>query len=589
MTLPAPFGRYQLLERIGVGGMAELFLATISGPSGFRKTVAIKKMLPELKDQARYREMFLHEGRLMGALNHRNLVQVFELGEVDGELFLSLEYVPGRSLAQVLRTQQERGTLLVPELAAWIGRELCQGLHAMHSLVDERGQPMHVVHRDVNPHNLMLSRHGDVKLGDFGIAKSLADDPRTQQGQIKGKLQYLAPEQARGEPVAPTTDVYASGLVLFEMLSGERYLQGENDAELLVRASMPRWRPLRPLNPEVSEQLEQVVERALRPAPELRFATTRALATALDETIALSPRPPTADDVAALVGVTPGDGAADELRTLDPASIIDVRSDGSIAQVAAGPVSEPASANATSTISIATPAPRRSKVGLLALLAVLLTGSAIAVVALNATGWQPFASTNAHDASETWTIDVVLPAGRDAAAADAAPAAADATQVTTDAGAREPVRPGRNPTKQRTPRSTPEERGRPGDTTGAALQSLQRELSSQRARFHERGLRPGDVPALDTLVQRVERALQARQAEQARLQLQQLTTAIDGAAIDRGLVERKMVRLQRALERAGRAGEYDAQRRRVLELALENRFVEANTALNRMLDQLGVR
>ncbi|MBN2360436.1 MAG: serine/threonine protein kinase [Deltaproteobacteria bacterium] len=600
MTGPKPFGRYQLLERIGVGGMAELFLAAISGPSGFRKTVAIKRMLPEYREQQHYREMFLHEGRLMGALDHRNLVQVFELGEVDGELFICLEYVPGRSLAQVLRSHQERDTVLSPELAAWIGRELCQGLHYLHNLVDDRGQPLHVIHRDVNPHNILLSRHGDVKLGDLGIAKSLADAPQTQQGYIKGKLQYMAPEQARGEPLAPTTDVYASGLVIFEMLTGQRYLQGDTDAELLLSASLPRWRPIRPLNPETGTQLEQVVERALRVAPELRFASARALAAALDETIALSPRPPTADDLARLVRETPDDGATGELRTLDPASLVDLRSADSNAVLAAAPPAVPAGGKPTSTISLAVPSPHRARAGRPWWQLALAAAAPLAIAALvwswwhaNAPAWSGVAdggiassaASGSRDGSETWTIDVVLPTGRDAAAPDAEDSAANA--VWPDA--RAPIRHGRGPGKHSIIRRAPDGGSSQAGASSDPISTLQRELTALLARFRERGLRPGDAPQVDTLFLQVERSLRGRQAEPARLQLEQLATAIAAAVIDRALVERKMVRLQRILERAGRIEEFDDQRRRVLELALENRYEEANAALNRILDQLASR
>jgi serine/threonine protein kinase len=295
------FGRYQLVERLAVGGMAELYRAVLPGPSGFSKPVAIKKILPALNRHERFRKMFLHEGRIMAALSHRNVVQVFELGEVDGELYMSLEYVPGCDLAKILDGNKENNHFMEPAMAAWIAREVCRGLAYVHSLQDDQGQPMHVVHRDVNPNNILLSRHGDVKLGDFGIAKSLVGEVLTSQGQLKGKLEYLSPEQARGDSVAPTSDVYAVGLVLYEMLASQRYIQGIGDADLLKNAARPLWRPITLVNPGVPQILENLVKRALRTEPEKRFASASAFADALTEIIEAAPQMPSNVDLACLV------------------------------------------------------------------------------------------------------------------------------------------------------------------------------------------------------------------------------------------------------------------------------------------------
>jgi len=155
------FGRYELVERLAVGGMAELYRAVLTGPSGFRKTVAIKVIKPTYTQQDSFRDMFLHEGRVMAALSHRNLVQVFDLGEINQELFMCLEYVPGCNLSQVIRRLREENTPMDPFLAAWIAREVCQALEYVHGVTNEHGTPLNIVHRDVNPPNVLLSKQGE--------------------------------------------------------------------------------------------------------------------------------------------------------------------------------------------------------------------------------------------------------------------------------------------------------------------------------------------------------------------------------------------------------------------------------------------
>ena len=298
---PIQFGRYQLQERLAVGGMAELYRAILTGPSGFSKPVVIKKIIGDLARRSQFRKMFEHEGRIMAALSHRNLVQVFELGEVDSELFLCMEYVSGCDLAEVLREHRLRKRFMSPALTAWLGREICQGLEFVHNLTDEAGRPLAIVHRDVNPHNILLSEHGDVKLADFGIAKSMIREVRTMIGQVKGKLQYLAPEQANAETVGPAADIYAVGLILFEMLTAQRYIQGTGQTDWLENASNPTWRSISAINADVPELLENIVQRALRKEPEKRFGTARAMAQVLSQVIEAANRAPSAYDVARLV------------------------------------------------------------------------------------------------------------------------------------------------------------------------------------------------------------------------------------------------------------------------------------------------
>ena len=269
------FGRYELLERLAIGGMAELYRAVLNGPYGFRKVLALKKILPYLNEDARFRNMFLHESWLMAALNHRNLVQVFELGEENGELYLCLELVDGCDLSQIIAHCRQENRPIDPALAAWMALEICCGLDYVHQLKDAEGKPLRIIHRDVNPQNVLLSQEGDVKLGDFGIAKSIIRQGQTQQGQVRGKLEYLSPEQARGEDVGPTSDLYCLGLILFELLALERFLPGGSESELLASAASP---PPKTLPADVSRSLQEIVQRMLRPNPESRYSSASDLA-----------------------------------------------------------------------------------------------------------------------------------------------------------------------------------------------------------------------------------------------------------------------------------------------------------------------
>src|SRR5579871_2751117 len=197
------FGKYQLIEPLGKGGMAEVWRAQILGPAGFARTLVIKRILPHLAADPQLVKLFLAEAKLSARLSHPNVVQVFELGEVDGEWFLAMEYVRGRDLGAIVRAVVERGAPPGapphPGLAAFVVREVCRALAYAHALTDDDGAPLRLIHRDVSPANVMCSFDGAVKLLDFGIAKALArSGESTQTGALRGKLGYLAPEQVEG-------------------------------------------------------------------------------------------------------------------------------------------------------------------------------------------------------------------------------------------------------------------------------------------------------------------------------------------------------------------------------------------------------
>ena len=230
---------YELLDRVKSGGMGSLWIARRSGVGGFAKHVAIKVIHPHLGENEDFVRMFLDEARLTGRIAHPNVIQVFDVGVDRGVYFMVMELVTGCSLADVWRVTNERKRRVQPELAVAIAREVAQGLHAAHELRGDSMQPLGVVHRDVSPDNVLLGVHGAVKLIDFGIAKASERLHETRQPTVKGKLRYLAPEQLGGV-LDRRTDVFALGVVLWEMLTGLRLYDGASDAEILERVRVPQ-------------------------------------------------------------------------------------------------------------------------------------------------------------------------------------------------------------------------------------------------------------------------------------------------------------------------------------------------------------
>ena len=312
---PRTLAGYQILERVAVGGMAEIFRAVRSGPGKFRKPVAIKMVLPDLGRDPQFVQMFLEEARLGAALSSPHLVQVFDFGEEGGTYYLAMEYVDGIDLSALLG---ETGPLALP-LGLHLGGELCAALRDLHGAVDAEGRPLHIVHRDVNPGNVLLSSGGDVKLGDFGIAKARARSLRTERGVIKGKLAYLAPEQVRGEEVDGRADLYAVGLILFEALTGQRYLEASTDAALLRIAAAPGFRPPSMLRADLPAWLDRVLERALAPEAARRYPDAETLREALRSAGAPGDPADLRRQLGELVRRSQGEPRAVEAATVSPA------------------------------------------------------------------------------------------------------------------------------------------------------------------------------------------------------------------------------------------------------------------------------
>lgn len=275
-------GRYRLLKLLATGGMGEVFLARHEGPAGFTKTLVVKRMLAHLGRDPNFVEMFLNEARLAARLSHPNVTQIFELGEQDGIYFLAMEFVHGVDLHSIRRHLEDRNVEVPAELAAWICAQALKGLHYAHTLQDEHGAALHIVHRDVSPDNVLVDFNATVKVVDFGIAKASTSIRTTGAGTVKGKFSYMAPELLTGQPATPRTDIYAMGVVLYEFLSGGRPFQAPSEGALVTSILEGVPRPLRALRPDLPAELEEIVHRAISKNPQERFRTAESMSAALE-------------------------------------------------------------------------------------------------------------------------------------------------------------------------------------------------------------------------------------------------------------------------------------------------------------------
>jgi serine/threonine-protein kinase len=289
-------GRYTIVRKLAEGGMAEIFLATALGPGGFEKDVVIKRIRPGFADDASFVQMFVDEARVVSRLSHGNIVQIFDFDRHGETYFLAMEYVRGRSLSEANKRARELSVPIIPVLAAQICQEVARGLGYAHRLSEE-GRILSLVHRDVTPHNVLLSYDGAVKLTDFGIAK--ASTRATAAGMLKGKFAYMSPEQARGESIDPRTDIFALGIVLWELLTGGRLFDADSDLAVLRAVQERRVLPPSLLNPAVDPGLDEIVLRALQRDPTSRYGSAYELERGLASFVLKTSRSPEETDVGA--------------------------------------------------------------------------------------------------------------------------------------------------------------------------------------------------------------------------------------------------------------------------------------------------
>lgn len=272
------FGKYELLGRIATGGMAEIFRAASTSIGGFRKILAVKRVLPQLSKNAEFISLFIGEAKLAVTLTHSNIVGVIDFGRVDNSYYLAMELVEGRDMTHVLVKQSKRQRLVPVEVACYVMSQTCRGLHYAHTRTGRDGRALGIVHRDVSPHNVLVSYDGEVRLTDFGISKARSRVSLTKPGLVLGKFAYMSPEQANGLEVDARSDVYAAGVTLYESLTGRRLFYSDDPQRTLQKVRNPQVSPPSSFNPDITPALDDIVMRALAPIADQRYQTARALA-----------------------------------------------------------------------------------------------------------------------------------------------------------------------------------------------------------------------------------------------------------------------------------------------------------------------
>jgi serine/threonine-protein kinase len=296
-----PQQRYRVIEKLESGGMAEVFRAESEGIQGFRKQVAIKRVLPHLSEKKRFISMFLDEARLSAHLNHSNCVQVFDIGVGDNAYFIVMEFVDGANLKTVIEWVKRQSKQFPVAAASFICHEICKGLSYAHELSDPNGAALNIVHRDMSPPNVLITKYGEVKIVDFGLAKATSQLEKSEPGIIKGKFSYLSPEAAMGQEVDLRTDVFAVGIILWELLSGQRLFLGETDFQTVKKVQQAVIPSISQINREVPPELERIVNRALARDPNSRYQTAREIGIDLSKFMFAFGVPCSTFDIAQLV------------------------------------------------------------------------------------------------------------------------------------------------------------------------------------------------------------------------------------------------------------------------------------------------
>lgn len=260
---PIPFGKYLLLDRVNIGGMAEVWRAKTFGAGGFERIVAIKRILPNIAEDEEFISMFLDEAKITVQLNHANIAQIYELNNLSNSYFIAMEYVSGKDLRAVFDRCRKRGEPAPIPLTCYAIAQCCEGLDYAHRAKDRQGRDMSIVHRDVSPQNALISYDGEVKVIDFGIAKAAGKATKTQAGILKGKFGYMSPEQIRGLPLDGRSDIFAMGVCLYEMLTGERLFVGDSDFSVLEKVRKVEVLPPSHFNRKIPDQLERIVMKSL--------------------------------------------------------------------------------------------------------------------------------------------------------------------------------------------------------------------------------------------------------------------------------------------------------------------------------------
>ena len=279
---PKQFGKYQLLDKIAVGGMAELFRAKLTGAQGFEKLIAIKKILPNLSREENLVTAFIDEAKLAALLHHENIIQIYDFGSMDDQYFIAMEYLFGKDLRTITRTARKKDVALGIENIVYIVSRICAGLDYSHHLKDLQGKPLNIIHRDINPQNILVTYEGQVKIIDFGIAKAANHNTQTRENLIKGKLAYMSPEQANGMQIDHRSDIFSTGIILYELLADRRMFTGETMHVLsLVRDA--QYDPPEEVIPDLPSKLKEILCRCLAKDPNERYQTAGEMQADIEE------------------------------------------------------------------------------------------------------------------------------------------------------------------------------------------------------------------------------------------------------------------------------------------------------------------
>jgi serine/threonine-protein kinase len=310
------FGRYMLIDRIAVGGMAEIFLARQLGLEGFEKLVVLKRIRPELSEKPSFVNMFLNEARLSAQLNHPNIGQIYDLGKYETSYFIAMEYVFGRDMRRVIPKAESQGIPFPLVYAAKIAAQCCEGLYYAHQKADFYGNALGIVHRDITPENIAVSFDGTVKILDFGIAKAANTVEQTRAGEIKGKLSYMSPEQCMGRPLDHRSDIFSLGVVLYEWVTGFKLFTGESDVAVLKAITDGRiYRPSY-FKSDIPEPVEAILMKALEKDPEDRYQSAWEMQYDLDRFLSENEFTPSNIHVANFLKQVFADELEDEVRRL---------------------------------------------------------------------------------------------------------------------------------------------------------------------------------------------------------------------------------------------------------------------------------
>jgi serine/threonine protein kinase len=314
--------RYRVIDRLEAGGMAEVFRGEAVSVQGFKKQVAIKRVLPHLAQNKSFIRMFLDEARLGARLNHANIVTVFDIGAADNTYFIVMEFVDGANLKTVLDALKKTGLRPGLKEMLYIGLEICKGLSHAHNLRDESGGLLHIVHRDISPPNILITRGGEVKVTDFGLAKATTQLEKTDPGVVKGKFSYLSPEAAMGKEVDARADVFAVGILIWEALAGRRLFLGESDYETVKKVQRAEVPSLRTYNKDVDDELDALLKKAMARDRDERFSSAQELGDAIADYLFRHRLKVTSYDIARMMTGVISVRERDRSKRADP-SIID--------------------------------------------------------------------------------------------------------------------------------------------------------------------------------------------------------------------------------------------------------------------------